>query len=268
MLHEPRGPRPLRPPDTSTGYRVDVCAAFPGPGATQLRLFPGGQPRLPHLPGSSWGVGIWSGMRRTYPPPLSAFLSFNRVVSKRKSSTHGRERKRCQELWEPLPNVCLSWAGFFQEEPLGRVSEPALHTDASPLSHDRPAWGSWYWGKRHLVSCCHCRPALFSPSVHPGKLEWWQRGGRTLQALDDPAQRGCLEARTPGPLPSVQGTAPASQAWALQEPLALRCRSPRQMPPPCPLLQLLTPQVPQSPSVTQPAFAGWVLSAPPSQART
>lgn len=104
------GPCPLRSPDTSTSYRVDVCAVFPGPGATQLWLFPGGRPRLSHLPGSYWGVGIWSGMRRTYPPPLSAFLSFNRVVSKRKSSTQGRERKRCQELWEPLPK-CLSFLG-------------------------------------------------------------------------------------------------------------------------------------------------------------
>lgn len=167
------------------------------------------------------------------------------------------------------PSQCLSFLGWVLP---GRTSWPGLRARPAhrrqPSVHDRPAWGLWYWGKRHLVSCCHCRPALFSPSVHPGELEWWQRGGRTLQALDDPAQRGCLEARTRGPLPSVQGTAPASQAWALQEPLALRCRSPRQMPPPCPLLQLLTPQVPQSPSVTQPAFAGWVLSAPPSQART
>lgn len=53
----------------------------------------------------------------------------------------------------------------------------------------------------------HCRPALFSPSAHSGKPGRWQRGGRTLQALDDPAQRGCLEAGTPGPLPSVQETA-------------------------------------------------------------
>lgn len=64
----------------------------------------------PRLPGFHWVVGIWSGMRRTYPPPLSAFLFFNRVVSKRKSSAQGRERRRCQELWEPLPK-CLSFLG-------------------------------------------------------------------------------------------------------------------------------------------------------------
>lgn len=164
----------MRSPDTSTGYRVDVCAVFPGPGTTQLWLFPGGRPRLPHLPGSSWGVGIWSGMRRTYPPPLSAFLSFNRVVSKRKSSTQGRGRKRCQELWEPLPNVCLSWAGFFQEEPLGRVSEPALHTDASPLSMTDQL-GACGTGERGILFLVVTAGQLCSPPLYT--LGNWN-GGR------------------------------------------------------------------------------------------
>lgn len=162
-----------------------------------------------------------------------------------------------------FPGLCSSRKNLL----VGSQSLPCTPMPALCLMTDQlGARGTGERGILFLVS--HCRLALFSPTVHPGKPEWWQRGGRTLQALDDPAQRGCLEARTPGSLPSVQGTAPASQAWALQEPLALRCRSPRQMPPPCPLLQLLTPQVPQSPSVTQPVFAGWVLSAPPSQART
>lgn len=150
-----------------------------------------------------------------------------------------------------FPGLCSSRKNLL----VGSQSLPCTLRPALCLMTEQlGARGTGERGILFLVS--HCRPALFSPSVHPGKLEWWQRGGRTLQALDDPAQGGCLEARTPGPLPSVQGTAPASQAWALQEPLALRCRSPRQMPPPCPLLQLLTPQVLQSPSVTQPTFAG------------
>lgn len=153
-----------------------------------------------------WGSGLgWGG--QTLHPPLSfsAFLFFNKAGSKKKSSACGRERRRGQEPWEPLPSIRLSRAVFFQGRPLERVSEPALHTDASPLSHAQPAWGSWYWGRRHLFFLTsHCRPALFSPSAHPGEQGRWRRGGRTLQAFDDPVQRGCLEAGTPGPSPSVR----------------------------------------------------------------
>lgn len=98
-----------------------------------------------------WGSGLgWGG--QTLHPPLSfsAFLFFNKAGSKKKSSACGRERRRGQEPWEPLPSIRLSRAVFFQGRPLERVSEPALHTDASPLSHAQPAWGSWYWGRRHL----------------------------------------------------------------------------------------------------------------------
>lgn len=147
------GPCPLRSPDTSTSYRVDVCVpsslvqAPPSSGS-----FPEVDRGSLYLPGFLWGVGVWSGMGRTNPPPLSlsAFLFFNKAGSKKKSSACGRERRRGQEPWEPLPSIRLSRAVFFQGRPLERVSEPALHTDASPLSHAQPAWGSWYWGRRHL----------------------------------------------------------------------------------------------------------------------
>lgn len=68
------GPCPLRPPDTSTSYRVNVCAVFPGPGTTQPWLFLEGQPRLspaPWLPLGRWGSGLrWGGAYPTQPLSL------------------------------------------------------------------------------------------------------------------------------------------------------------------------------------------------------
>lgn len=127
-----------------------------------------------HPPGSYWGVGIWSGMRRTYPPPLSAFLSFNRVVSKRKSSTQGRERKGVKSSGSPFqisvfPGLCSSRKNIL----VGPQSPPCTLMPALCLMTDQlGACGTGERGILFLVS--HCRLALFSPSVHPGN----RNGGR------------------------------------------------------------------------------------------
>lgn len=160
----------------------------------------------PHLPGFHWGVGIWSGIRRRYPPPLSAFLVFNRVVSKRKSRAQGRERRGCPSFGSPFPNVCPSRAAFFQERPLDRVSEPALHTETSPSVSRPTSLGLVELGKEASCFLLVSAGQLCSPLCPPWQTRKVAEGERTLQALDDPAQRGCLEAGTPGPLPAVQGT--------------------------------------------------------------
>lgn len=65
-----------------------------------------------HLPGFFWEVGSgleWGGYSFHLSLSLSAFLVFNKVGSKQKSSAWGRERKG-QELWESLPK-CPSSLG-------------------------------------------------------------------------------------------------------------------------------------------------------------
>lgn len=87
----------------------------------------------PHLPGFHWGVGVWSGMRRVCPLRLSLPFCSSTGLSPRGSlALRGGRGGGVKSSGNPFPNVCLSWAVFFQERPLSRVSEPALHTDASP----------------------------------------------------------------------------------------------------------------------------------------
>lgn len=108
------GPCPLRPPDTSTSYRVNVCAIFPGPGTTQPWLFPGGQSRLspaPWLPREDGDLG-WDGEGVPYPASPSALLSSNTVGSKETSSGwawgRGRASKDSRSSLSPSPGTHLS----------------------------------------------------------------------------------------------------------------------------------------------------------------
>lgn len=128
-----------------------------------------------------------------------------------------------------FPGQCSSGEDLLR----GSQSLPCTLMPALCLMPDQP-WtrGIEEGGILFLVTLC--RLALFSPSAHPREQGMWQRCGRTLQALDDLAQRGCLEAGDSWAISlSVQGMVglPASQAWALPESLALKSRSSRQMPP-------------------------------------
>lgn len=159
------GPCPLRSPDTSTSYE-SMCVPS---SLVRAPLSSGSFQEVDqgslHLPGFLWGVGVWSGMGRTYLPPLSLSLLFwfsTRLDPSGSLVLGGGSRGRVKSSGSPFPNVHLPWAMFFRGGPLERVSEPALHTDAS-LSHARPALDSWYWGRRHLVS----RYSLQASSVLP-----------------------------------------------------------------------------------------------------
>lgn len=131
------GPCPLRPPDTSTSYRVNVCAIFPGPGTTQPWLFPGGQLRLspaPWLLLGRWGSGLgWEGAYPTQPLPLP--FCFQMVGSKKVSSAWawgkgGYQKTPGAPLAPPQMSVFLRLCSVQGMPPCG-VSEPSLHTDAS-----------------------------------------------------------------------------------------------------------------------------------------
>lgn len=182
------GPCPWRPPDTSTSYRVNVCAIFPGPGTAQPWLFPGGQSRLsPQPPGFRGEMGIWAGAGRGYPASLSsAFLFSNTVGSKETSGgwawgVGGHPRAPGAPSAPPQTSVFL-WPCSARGHRLRGVPEPALHTDASS-SIPWPAQGTWpgpLCGEGDtLILATLCRPVPFSLSAHPGEQGGWERRGRT-----------------------------------------------------------------------------------------
>lgn len=145
------GPCPLRPPDTSTSYRVDVCAVFPGLGTTQPWLFLEGQPRLSPAPWLLLGVGGdvgWDGEGHT-PPSLSLCLSVlkagldpRRCLVLGPGGGGGYQRTLGAPLASPQMSIFLRLCSV-QGAPPCEVPEPALHTDTSS-SISWPAWGSWH----------------------------------------------------------------------------------------------------------------------------
>lgn len=110
------GPCPSRPPDTSTSYRVNVCAIFPGPGTTQPWVFPGGQSRLSPAPSLPRGDGDpgWDREGGPYPASPSAFLFSNTVGSQEMASGwawgRGRVSKDSRSSLSPSPDIHLSQA--------------------------------------------------------------------------------------------------------------------------------------------------------------
>lgn len=155
-------------------------------------------------------------MGRTYLPPLSlsAFLVFNKVEAKQKSSAWGggRAEEGSRALGAPsqmsiIPGQCSPGEDLLR----GSQSLPCTPMPALCLMPDQP-WTPRSIGEGGILFLITlCRLALFSPSAHPREQGTRQRCGRTLQALDDLAQRGCLEAGTPGPLPAQSRGRPVCQ---------------------------------------------------------
>lgn len=188
MLHEScGGPLPPATPDTSTSYRVDVCAVFPGPGTTQPWLFPGGQSRLspaPWRPRGDGGLG-WDGVRVPCPASPSAFLFPNTVGSKETSSgwAWGRGRhQRAPGAPSALPRH-PSFSGRALPEghsPRGFQSLPCTLMPVPPSHGPLRArgLGPCRGGRRPLDSC-HCLPLC--PPWGTGRV------GEEREDREDPA---------------------------------------------------------------------------------
>ncbi|XP_032284984.1 uncharacterized protein LOC116647594 [Phoca vitulina] len=177
------GPCPLRPPDTSTSYRVNVCAVFPGLGTTQPWLFLEGQPRFSPAPWLLLGVGGdlgWDGEGHT-PPSLSLCLSVlktgldpRRCLVLGPGGGGGYQRTLGAPLASPQMSIFLRLCSVQGAPPCG-VPEPALHTDTSS-SIPWPARGSWHappsLGEGGILFLAiPCRPVLFSSSAPLGNRE-------------------------------------------------------------------------------------------------
>lgn len=148
------GPCPLRSPDTSTSYRVNVCAVFPGPGTTQLWLFSGGRAR--HSPSSWFPLGsgdlVWD--EEDIPSTSLCLSGLQQGCLQEEVSRSGEgEEGVSRALGAPSQMSVLHGLHSSRKDLLiGSQSLPCTPMPAL-LSHDRPAWGSWNWGRGHLVSC-------------------------------------------------------------------------------------------------------------------
>lgn len=108
---------PLRPPDTSTSYQVNVCAVFPGPGTTQPWLFLGSQLRLSPASGLllwRWGSGLgWEGAyhpTQPFPLPFCSQAGGSQKVSSAWAWGRGRVSEDSRNFLSPSPDVHLSQA--------------------------------------------------------------------------------------------------------------------------------------------------------------
>lgn len=142
-------------------------------------------------------------MGRTYLPPLSLLFWFSTRLKPSGSLVlgGGGAEEGSRALGAPsqmsIPGQCSPWEDLLR----GSQSLPCTPMPALCLMPDQP-WTRSIGEGGILFLITLCRLALFSPSAHPREQGTRQRCGRTLQALDDLAQRGCLEAGTPEPLPA------------------------------------------------------------------
>lgn len=154
-----------------------------------------------------WGSGLgWGG--QTLHPSLSLPFCFSTKLDPRRSLVLvGGRGGGVKSPGSPFP-VSVFPGQCSSREDLSRGSQslPCTLMPALCLMLNQPGARGIGEGGIFFFLTSHCRPALFSPSAHPGEQGRWRKGGRTLQAFDDPVQRGCLEAGTPGPSPSVRVT--------------------------------------------------------------
>lgn len=144
-----------------------MCAVFPGPGTTQLWLFPGGQQRLPlssQFPLGRWDLG-WDG--QGYPSqPFLPFCIYTGSDPRKVSSSWAWERGKVlddsRSCLSPSPHPSFLGAVLC---PCG-VSEPALTLMPVSPSHGLlgvPGVG----GKRLLVSCHSLQASPVFPLCPP-----------------------------------------------------------------------------------------------------
>lgn len=135
---------------------------------------PGGAARA--LPASCFqlgkpGAGLrWGGVK---PRPLGLPWFLNRVGSQ--VSRAWGEKGSPERL--PQCPLSLAWAVSREHLPVGSQRLPQHGCQFLPSVAETR--GSWRRGKRCRRTAALCRPALFSPSAHPGEQEGWERGGRT-----------------------------------------------------------------------------------------
>lgn len=118
------GPCPLRSPDTSTSYRVSVCAVFPARHHSALALFWRSTKALLTFPVSTGerGSGLgWGGCALH----LSLPFCFSPGLDPRGSLVlEGGREGGGQELWEPLPKCPPSLGCILPGKAIGSQSLP------------------------------------------------------------------------------------------------------------------------------------------------
>lgn len=140
------------------------------------------------------GSGPGTGEGVPHPASPSAFLFSNTVGSKPVSVLGpgvegGYQRTPGAPPAPPQTPIFLRLGSARGPLPCG-VPEPALHTDASsPIPW--PTRGLWHGLLLEegdtLILAIFCRPALVSPSAHPGEQGGWERRGGALEGWEGTA---------------------------------------------------------------------------------